>query len=105
MQVHDMEIDVCKQIQMSPQLSKLDASQALQFAVTGLNEEAGEVAGLLCREIYKQKDIPDEKWLEELGDVLWYLIASAHAKGMTLEDLFHYNKKKLEARYYELRQH
>lgn len=105
MKVADMEAYVVKQIELSPLLSKLDASQMLQFAVTGLNEEAGEVAGLLCREIYKQRNISEEKWLEEMGDVLWYLIAAARAKGMTLEDLYNYNCKKLEVRYGELRQH
>lgn len=69
------------------------------FAVMGLNEEAGEVAGLACRECYKLIDMPREKWLEELGDVLWYLTAATIAKGFTLEEVWKYNVTKLEDRY------
>ena len=74
------------------------------FAVMGLNEEAGEVAGLACRECYKDIAMPRYKWLEELGDVLWYLTAATMAKGLTLEELWQYNVEKLEGRYGELRE-
>ena len=74
------------------------------FAVMGLNEEAGEVAGLACRECYKSIGMPRYKWLEELGDVLLYLTAATIAKGYTLEELWNYNVEKLEGRYGELKQ-
>lgn len=70
----------------------------------GLNEEAGEVAGLACRECWKKIPMPRYKWLEELGDVLWYLTAATMAKGLTLEELWQYNVEKLEGRYGELRE-
>lgn len=90
---------VDKSIQDSAELKKLNQAQLLQFAVTGLNEEAGEVAGLLCRESYKGREMPEERWLEELGDVFWYLVAAAHRRGFTLQDLVKYNMDKLEVRY------
>lgn len=74
------------------------------FAVMGLNEEAGEVAGLACRECYKHIGMPRDKWLEELGDVLWYLTAVVISKGMTLEEIFNYNLTKLEERYGKFRE-
>lgn len=100
----DVEHEVARQISLSPKLSKLSKEDMLCFAVTGLNEEAGEVAGLLCREVYKSVNMPHEKWLEELGDVLWYLTAALHAKGITYQELWDYNMKKLEGRYGELRE-
>ena len=70
----------------------------LAHAVTGLNEEAGEVAGLLKKQIFRGKEKSDEQWLSELGDVLWYLTAVTVTKGLTLEDVWKYNCSKLEDR-------
>lgn len=103
MDTNELEAYIKKSIKNSPKLNQLSEEQMLCFAVTGLNEEAGEVAGLLCREVYKKADMPGYKWLEELGDVLWYLIAATISKGMTLEELWQYNVEKLEGRYGELR--
>lgn len=112
METKEIEAYVGKQIKLSPKLrSMLDEQSgknefpALQsFAVMGLNEEAGEVAGLACRECWKKIPMPRYKWLEELGDVLWYLTAATMAKGLTLEELWQYNVEKLEGRYGELRE-
>lgn len=103
MDTHELEAYIKKSIKNSPKLDQLTDEQMLCFAVTGLNEEAGEVAGLLCREVYKKADMPEYKWLEELGDVLWYLTAATLARGLTLEELWQYNVEKLEGRYGELR--
>ena len=97
----NVENHVRNDITNSPKLKELSAKQLLCFGVTGLNEEAGEVAGLLCREVYKKAEMPQEKWIEELGDVLWYLIAATIAKGLTLEQLWEYNVSKLKERYGE----
>lgn len=112
METKEIEAYVAKQIKLSPKLrSMLDEQSGenefptLQsFAVMGLNEEAGEVAGLACRECWKKIPMPRYKWLEELGDVLWYLTAATMAKGLTLEELWQYNVEKLEGRYGELRE-
>ena len=116
METKEIEAYVAKQIELSPKLSpmlrsiKCDESGITElpllqsFAVMGLNEEAGEVAGLACRECYKDIAMPRYKWLEELGDVLWYLTAATMAKGLTLEELWKYNVEKLEGRYGELRE-
>ena len=112
METKEIEAYVAKQIKLSPKLRSMldeqsDRSEfpALKsFAVMGLNEEAGEVAGLACRECWKKIPMPRYKWLEELGDVLWYLTAATMAKGLTLEELWQYNVEKLEGRYGELRE-
>ena len=103
MDTHEIEAYVKKSFKSSPRLDQLTDEQMLCFAVTGLNEEAGGGAGLLCREGYKRAYMPDYKWLEELGDVLWYLTAATLARGLTLEELWQYNVEKLEGRYEELR--
>lgn len=116
METKEIEAYVSKQIELSPKLcfmldtkynerdGRVEFPDLQKFAVMGLNEEAGEVAGLACRECYKHIPMPRYKWLEELGDVLWYLTAATMAKGSTLEELWQYNVEKLEGRYGELRE-
>ena len=70
----------------------------LAHAVTGLNEEAGEVGGLLKKHVFRGKFRTNEQWMDELGDVLWYLTAVAVIKGFTLEDIWQHNVEKLGAR-------
>ena len=76
----------------------------------GLVEEAGEVAGLRKRELRcNSRDIEKvqhikELYKEELGDVLWYLCAVCIAQGLTLDEVWEYNQKKLERRYGNARQ-
>ena len=113
METKEIEKYVLRQIQLSTKLQKMVRTTSEEggypdlqsFAVMGLNEEAGEVAGLACRECYKDIGMPRYKWIEEMGDVLWYLVAAALAKGLTLEDLWQYNVEKLEDRYGECREH
>ncbi len=101
MKLADVQAEVMRQVQLSDKLSKLSTEELMCFGVTGLNEEAGEVAGLLCREVYKKQQLPHDKWYEELGDVLWYLAVAAHAAGCSLEQLWDYNVNKLQERYPE----
>lgn len=107
-----IEAKVKHAIQESPKLSPMLFRTSARgrypdlqpFAVMGLNEEAGEVAGLACRECYKCVDMPCEKWLEELGDVLWYLTAAIIARGFTFDEVWAYNVDKLEDRYGKCRE-
>ena len=71
--------------------------------ISGLAEEAGEVAGLFKREL---RNLPQdqlrctrEHYVEELGDVLWYLTGVAITHGITLQEMWDYNIQKLEERY------
>lgn len=81
------------------QIFQMPHSTGIEHAVCGLCEEAGEVAGLLKRECYKAQAVPRDRWVDELGDVLWYLVATATVKGISLEEIIKFNKQKLEDRY------
>lgn len=69
----------------------------------GLAEEAGEVAGLMKRVLRNfprdRERITREYFVEELGDVLWYLAACCATQGIDLEEIWQYNKTKLKERY------
>ena len=71
----------------------------------GLAEEAGEVAGLMKRVL---RDFPQdrartskENFINEMGDVLWYLTACCQVQGTSLDEIWEYNIKKLKERYKE----
>lgn len=99
MELVDLQQDIQQQIAESPKLRGLEGSTALNHAVCGLTEEAGEVAGLLKRQCFRGQDIPRERWVDELGDVLWYLAATASVLDISLDEVWKYNKHKLEVRY------
>jgi NTP pyrophosphatase (non-canonical NTP hydrolase) len=73
--------------------------------ILGLAEEAGEVAGLLKRVF---RDLPKDRvratnseFIDEMGDVLWYLTACCIVQGTSLDDIWEHNIQKLKARYGE----
>lgn len=69
----------------------------------GLAEETGEVLGIAKRKIrgFKsdEKDVTIGHFVEELGDVLWYLIALCDVHGISIDMVWELNKQKLEERY------
>ena len=81
------------------QMSKMTHPASIAHTVCGLSEEAGEVAGLLKRQVHKGQPVPLERWVDELGDVLWYLVAAASCLGVSMDEVYEYNRAKLEVRY------
>lgn len=71
----------------------------------GLAEEAGEVAGLMkrvLRNLPKDRErATKEHFIEEMGDVLWYLAACCATQGTSLEEIWNHNIAKLKERYGE----
>ncbi len=80
----------------------------MTYPVMGLAGEAGEVANDLVK-VFRHRHHVTIKWGDispstqrkmkgELSDVLFYLTATAHEMGLTLEDLAKINQKKINAR-------
>lgn len=86
------------QLENSGWFSQIGCPIDIVHAALGLNEEAGEVAGLAKKEVLRNNRKDDERWLSELGDVLWYLVATIVEKGFTLDEVWEYNCKKLQER-------
>ena len=70
------------------------------YAVLGLTNEAGEVAGVLKKFYRGDYDfiVCQEKILKELGDVLWYAAEVATVFGFSLDEVARTNIDKLTAR-------
>lgn len=70
----------------------------LLHASLGLSSEAGEVADLLKKEQTAGVPITNEKLLEELGDVLWYVALALKQAGLSMESAMACNIRKLRSR-------
>ncbi|HEX7020659.1 MAG TPA: nucleoside triphosphate pyrophosphohydrolase family protein [Gemmatimonadaceae bacterium] len=80
----------------NPSLSDRDR---LLDAAAGLSEEAGELLGLVRKQIFQGRTAPREKLVEELGDVLWCLAVTADALGLSLDEIATANQEKLARRH------
>lgn len=99
----DVQKEVNRQIQRDYGNRPYD--EVMMMLHFGLAEEAGEVAGLVKRVL---RDFPKDKartarenFIDEMGDVLWYLAACCISHGTTLDELWIHNIDKLKRRYGE----
>jgi NTP pyrophosphatase (non-canonical NTP hydrolase) len=65
----------------------------------GLAGETGELCDGIKKSFFHDKEYEREKQVKEMGDVLFYLIASAELLGITFDEIIDENVKKLNARY------
>src|ERR687887_2904466 len=77
----------------------LTADERLLDAAAGLAEEAAEGLGLVRKRAFQQREIESERFVEELGDVLWCAAVTADALGLSLADVAQANLRKLEQRH------
>jgi NTP pyrophosphatase (non-canonical NTP hydrolase) len=78
-----------------------DVSRLLTAAI-GLNDEAGEFAGIVKKIVFHGKEYTPENvehLKKELGDVLWYWMQGCIALGVDPQEVILTNIKKLESRY------
>lgn len=71
----------------------------IEYPVLGICGEAGEAAEKVKKTIRDNNEIFDSETkaaiLKELGDVLWYLVATAQDMGYDFEDIIHANMSKI----------
>lgn len=76
-----------------------DAATRQIVAALGLAGEAGEFANLTKKRHFHGHPVGREKFIDEAGDVLWYLAEAATAHGLTLDEIARFNLDKLKRRY------
>ena len=79
--------------------NKLTPEQMVLNGVLGLNGEAGEIADLYKKATFQGHEFDDDKMINELGDVLWYVAILASGLGVSLSEVAHTNVLKLQKRY------
>ena len=77
----------------------LAPDERLLDAAAGMAEEAGEVLGLVRKRVFQQRETSIERFVEELGDVLWCLAVTADTLGISLGQIAEANVRKLEQRH------
>ncbi|HEX3866733.1 MAG TPA: nucleoside triphosphate pyrophosphohydrolase family protein [Gemmatimonadaceae bacterium] len=77
----------------------LDDRDRLLDASMGLAEESAEVLGLVRKRLFQHRDVDQTMLIEELGDVLWCLAATADSLGVSLSTVAEANLAKLRARH------
>lgn len=82
-------------------LSLSEKDTELLNAALGLSDEAGEFSGHLKKVLFHGHKLNLTDFIEEAGDVLWYLAQAAKAIGITLEEIGERNIEKLKIRYPE----
>ncbi len=73
--------------------------QVLAYYPVKLVEEAVEAAQPINKHVYHDAPLSLAKVNEELGDLLWYIAATAEALGLSLEAIAASNIRKLRARH------
>lgn len=101
--LREIQQDVAHEVERD--LSQIDGGDLNLLAYVGLSEEVGEVMGIVKRMIRQGPNDAErctrEHLVEELGDVMWYLAFVCNQEGITFDELWDYNRAKLEARYGE----
>lgn len=99
------EVQTSVNYQVERDYGHVPSERVHSLAMLGLTEEAGEVAGLMKRQLRNNSrdagKFTRERYIEELGDVLWYLTACCNCVGTTLEEIWEQNTDKLKERYGE----
>jgi NTP pyrophosphatase (non-canonical NTP hydrolase) len=74
--------------------------RGFEYTLFGMLGEAGEIANKYKKILRKEDNVyaHREDFLDELGDVAWYLVATLKELGYTFEDLAQHNITKLAAR-------
>lgn len=79
----------------------LSPIEELENGLMGLNGEAGEAIDLLKKHLFQGHPLDKKHMAKELGDIAWYLAASAYAIDYPLEEILKMNIEKLRERYPE----
>lgn len=77
----------------------LTPDERLLDAAAGMAEEAGEVLGLVRKRLFQQRETSADRFVEELGDVLWCLAVTADTLGISLSAVAEANVRKLAQRH------
>lgn len=88
-----------KEVMRTADTAYLTRFDRLTNGALGLCGEAGEVADIIKKALFQGHEIDEEHIAEELGDCAWYIVYTADAIGMTLDEILEKNKVKLRNRY------
>ncbi len=71
----------------------------LMHASIGIGTEAGEIQDLFKKKVIYGKEVEVAKFVDEIGDILWYLGVACNTLGVSFDEVMEKNWKKLSTRY------
>ena len=71
----------------------------LMNCALGISGEGGEVSDIIKKHTFQGHELNEEKLINELGDVCWYIAVMAKVLGVSLETVMKKNIEKLMKRY------
>lgn len=71
----------------------------LLHSMIGLCTETGEIQDIMKKHIFYGKEIDRVNFVEELGDLMWYVAIACDELGVSLEEVMQKNAEKLAKRY------
>jgi len=71
----------------------------LMHAIVGIGTEAGEIQDLFKKKVMYGKDIDRSAFVDELGDIMWYIGVACNTLEISFEEIMEKNWKKLSVRY------
>lgn len=96
-----MQINEYQGLAMRTRNNELSADYQLLNGALGLAGESGEIADLVKKHLMQGHPLDIEHIAKELGDVCWYIAATATAIGCDMETIMKMNIDKLRKRYPE----
>lgn len=94
-----MDSDIYQDLAMRTKNSSLIWERRLDNAALGLAGEAGEFANDVKKFLYHGHDASTPTFVDELGDILWYVAMAADVIGVSLSVIMQANIDKLKKRY------
>jgi NTP pyrophosphatase (non-canonical NTP hydrolase) len=90
-----------RDVENTPELTVRGADfDRVLHAAIGLAGESGEILDLVKKGLFgRVVDAERDKFVKEMGDVLWYFVLLMNAKGITLNEILTVNVEKLCDRY------
>jgi NTP pyrophosphatase (non-canonical NTP hydrolase) len=76
-----------------------DTSLRMMHAMIGIGTEAGEIQDLFKKRIMYGKNVEVSDFIDEIGDLLWYIGVACNTLGISFEEVMEKNYKKLSVRY------
>ena len=80
---------------VNPQLT---VQEARNHALHGIASECGEIHGLY-QKVYQGHEISKERVMDEMGDLMWFVMELCYAEKIDPEEVLEYNIHKLMTRY------
>ena len=96
-----MDVNEYQKLAMTTLNKELNKDEILLNSAMGLCGEAGEVIDILKKHLHQGHPFDKEAFINELGDIAWYLAEASYAIGENLDFILEQNLAKLRKRYPE----